>query len=85
MLAGEATADQDVKTDKVAVFFDGDEAEVVGVDIDFVVRRDDHGGFEFARQVGLPRMGSTSSATSLMSGFGGSLEKTFSPSSQISA
>ena len=57
VFAGKATADQHVEADEVAVFFDGDEAEVVGVDIDFVIRRDDDGGFEFARQVGFAEDG----------------------------
>jgi len=55
VFAGEAAADQHVKADEVAIFFDGDEAEVVGVDIDFVVRRDDDGGVGFAREGGCCR------------------------------
>ena len=57
VLTGKAAADQHVEADEVAVFFDGDEAEVIRVDIDFVVRRDDDGGFEFARQVGFAEDG----------------------------
>ena len=51
VFAGQTATDEDVEADKVAVFFDGDEAEVVRVDVHFVVGRDDDGGFEFAWQV----------------------------------
>ena len=49
-----ATADRDVEADKVArIVRDGDEAEVVGEDIDVVGGRDGDDGLEFPGEVGL--------------------------------
>ena len=48
---GQAAADQHVESGQPAVFFDGNEVQIVGMQIDVVVRRNNDRGFEFARQV----------------------------------
>ena len=47
----EAAADGEVVADEFFVLADGDEAEVLGVDIDVVAGRDGEACFEFARQI----------------------------------
>ena len=51
--AAEATAHREIVADELAALDDGDVAEVVGEDVHVVRRRDDEGGLELARQVGL--------------------------------
>ena len=50
----EAAADGDVEAEEffAGLIGDGDEAEIVGVDVDVIARRDGDDGFKFARQVG---------------------------------
>ena len=49
----EAAADGDVEAEEflAGLVGDGDEAEIVGVDVDVVARRDGDDGFEFAREI----------------------------------
>ena len=51
MFDGQTAADQHVESGQPAVFFDGDEVQIIGVQIDVVVRRNNDRSFEFARQV----------------------------------
>ena len=53
MLDGQTAAHQQVKADQLAIFGNRHEVHVVGVQVDIVLRRDNHRGLEFARQVGL--------------------------------
>ena len=48
---GKAPAHQHVKAHQLAVFGNGHKIEIVGVDVDIVVRRDHDRGLELARQV----------------------------------
>ena len=48
-----AATGKHVKADQLIVFDDRDKAQVVGVNIHVIVRRNRHRGFELARQVGL--------------------------------
>ena len=52
VLNGQTAAHQQVKADQLAVFGNGDEVHVVRVQIDIVLRRHHHGGFELTRQIG---------------------------------
>ena len=49
----EAAADEQVVTDELAAFDDGDVAHVVGEDVDVVVRGQGEAGLELTREVGL--------------------------------
>mmetsp|Transcript_21330 Transcript_21330/g.51692 ORF Transcript_21330/g.51692 Transcript_21330/m.51692 type:complete len:526 (-) Transcript_21330:786-2363(-) len=49
----EATTDDDVEPLQLVVLNDGDEPDIVGVDIHVVVRRDGHSHLELPRQIGL--------------------------------
>ena len=53
MAAAHAAADGEVVADELPALDNADEAEVVGEDVHVVHRRQDEGGLEFARQVGL--------------------------------
>ena len=47
----QTAAHQYVEADQLAVFTDGDKVQIIGVQIDIVMRRNHHRGFEFARQI----------------------------------
>ena len=51
VLHREAAAHQHVEAGEAAVFFNRHKIQIVGVQIHIVVRRNHHGGFEFARQI----------------------------------
>ncbi|MNE34777.1 hypothetical protein D3C80_1285120 [compost metagenome] len=50
---GQTAAHQQVKANQLAVFRNRHEVHVVGVQIDIILRRNDHRGFKFTRQIGL--------------------------------